>query len=89
MSTKVRFKLETNVDLFKVLIDENELEFDSKGIGETQLIQNHEYSLYWYFYGEQGKTYDLSVIEPKDFKFHVVRTLDSSKKDCGVFWIKI
>ena len=89
MSTKVKFKMKTNVNLFKILVDLNEIGFDTKGFGETQLLSNHEYSLFWCFCGEEGTTYDLSIIEPENINFHVAGTLDSSKKHCGVFWIKI
>jgi hypothetical protein len=81
--------MKTNVTIFKILIDLNEIRFDAKGFGETQLIPNHEYSLFWCFYGEEGTTYDLSIIEPESINFHVAGTLDSSKKHCGVFWVKI
>ena len=89
MSTNVKFKLKTNADLFKILVDLNEILFDSKGFGEIHLMPNHEYSLFWCFYGEEGTTYDLSVTEPEDIKFHIAGTIDSSKKHCGIFWIKI
>jgi len=81
--------LKTNADLFKILVDLKEIGFDSRGIGETQLIPNHEYSLFWCFFGEEGTTYDLSVTEPEDTKFHVAGAIDSSKKNYGIFWIKI
>jgi hypothetical protein len=81
--------MKTNVNLFKILVDLREIGFDAKGFGETQLLANHEYSLFWCFYGEEGTTYDLSIIEPESTNFHVAGTLDSSKKHCGVFWVKI
>lgn len=89
MFTNVIFQRKTNAAIFKAFVEKNELKFNEQGIATITLVEGQQYFLYYFASGIEGSDYELSIIEPKDISFSILKTIDNSNEDKGKYAFSI